>query len=79
MNEPVIAAFGPALGDSAFAKAIGAVRQKVIFSLAELEKRLLAFQNHYERTASPFKWTFTSRDLHILLAKIAIKRLAPAA
>jgi hypothetical protein len=27
-------------------------------SLAELENRLLAFQGHYERTASPFKWTF---------------------
>ena len=26
---------------------------------AELEQRLLAFQIHYERTASPLKWTFT--------------------
>jgi hypothetical protein len=26
-------------------------------SLAELEQRLFAFQIHYERTASPFKWT----------------------
>src|SRR6202023_3618172 len=48
-------------------------------SLAELEDRLLAFQDHYERTASPFKWTFTRRDLHALLAKIAAQRLAPAA
>lgn len=48
-------------------------------SLAELEQRLLAFQIHYERTASPFKWTFTRRDLHALLAKIAATRLAPAA
>jgi len=48
-------------------------------SLAELEQRLLAFQIHYERTASPFKWTFTRQDLHALLAKIAAKRLAPAA
>ncbi len=48
-------------------------------SLAELEQRLLAFQCHYERTASPFKWTFTRRDLQTLLAKIAGKRLAPAA
>ena len=30
-------------------------------SLAELEQRLLAFQSHYEKTASPFQWTFTSR------------------
>lgn len=48
-------------------------------SLAQLEQRLLAFQSHYERTASPFKWTFTRNDLHALLAKIAAKRLAPAA
>ena len=48
-------------------------------SLAELEQRLLAFQVHYERTASPFKWTFTRSDLHALLAKINAKRLAPAA
>jgi len=48
-------------------------------SLAELEQRLLAFQYHYERTASPFKWTFTRSDLHALLAKIANKQLAPAA
>jgi hypothetical protein len=31
-------------------------------SLAELEQRLLAFQIHYERTASPFKRTLTRRD-----------------
>ena len=48
-------------------------------SLAELEHRLLAFQVHYERTASPFKWTFTRSDLQKLLAKIHAKRLAPAA
>ena len=50
-----------------------------MISLAELERCLLAFQSHYERTASPFKWTFTRRDLHTLLAKIDAKRLAPAA
>jgi hypothetical protein len=48
-------------------------------SLADLEQRLLAFQCHYERSASPFRWTFTRRDLHTLLAKITTKRLAPAA
>jgi hypothetical protein len=48
-------------------------------SLAELKQRLLAFQSHYERTALPFKWTFTRRDLQALLARIATKRLAPAA
>jgi hypothetical protein len=50
-----------------------------ISSLADLEQRLLAFQWHYERSASPFKWTFTRRDLHALLTKIAGKRLAVAA
>ena len=48
-------------------------------SLQELEERLLAFQSHYERSASPFKWTFTRHDLHALLVKIDAKRLAPAA
>jgi hypothetical protein len=48
-------------------------------SLQELQQRLLAFQSHYERSASPFNWTFTRRDLNTLLAKIALKRLAPAA
>jgi hypothetical protein len=47
--------------------------------LVDLEQRLLAFQIHYERTASPFKWTFTRSDLHALLAKLDAKRLAPAA
>jgi hypothetical protein len=48
-------------------------------SLADLKQRLLAFQVHYERTACPFKWTFTRTDLHALLAKLNAQRLAPAA
>jgi len=48
-------------------------------SLADLEQRLLAFQVHYERTASPFKWAFTHSDLQVLMAKLDAKRLAPAA
>ena len=48
-------------------------------SLAELEQHLLAFQGHYQQSASPFKWTFTRRDLHTLLAKIGNRRFAPAA
>jgi hypothetical protein len=47
--------------------------------LQELEQRLLAFQSHYERSASPFNWTFTRHHLHALLGKIGVKRLAPAA
>ncbi len=39
-------------------------------SLAELEDRLLAFQEHYEQVAKPFAWKFTRRDLRRLLSKL---------
>jgi hypothetical protein len=49
-------------------------------SLAEVEDRLLRFQDHYERAATPFRWTFTRQDLAALLVKLAAKdRLAIAA
>jgi hypothetical protein len=49
-------------------------------SLAAVENRLLRFQDHYERAATPFQWTFTRQDLAALLAKLAAKeRLAAAA
>ena len=48
-------------------------------SWADLEQRLLAFQIHYERTALPFKWTFTRSALQALLDKLHGRRLAPAA
>ena len=48
-------------------------------SLQELQQRLLAFQAHYQQSASPFNWAFTRRDLNALLAKLDLKRLAPAA
>lgn len=48
-------------------------------SLTELQQRLLAFQQRYEETASPFQWTFTRKDLATLLAKIENKRLDHAA
>jgi DDE superfamily endonuclease len=38
--------------------------------LAEVEARLLDFQDHYERIAQPFEWKFTRVDLDSLLAKI---------
>ena len=47
-------------------------------SLSELEQ-LLAFQQRYQETASPFQWTFTRKDLATLLAKIENKRFATAA
>lgn len=41
-------------------------------SLAELEARLLAFQQHYQQIAKPFQWRFTRRDLANLLEKLAV-------
>ena len=35
-----------------------------------LGRALMAFQSRYQRAAKPFKWTFTRRDLHVLLAKL---------
>ncbi|MEK7682374.1 MAG: IS630 family transposase [Chloroflexota bacterium] len=40
-------------------------------SLAAVKERLLRFQDHYARSAKPFQWTFTRRDLATLLAKLA--------
>lgn len=39
--------------------------------LAAVKDRLLRFQQHYEKAAKPFQWTFTRRDLHAVLAKLA--------
>jgi hypothetical protein len=38
--------------------------------LAAVKDRLLRFQQRYEKSAKPFQWTFTRRDLHDLLAKL---------
>ena len=38
-----------------------------------LAQRLLAFQDRYNATASPFDWRFTRQSLHDLLAKISAK------
>ena len=49
-------------------------------SLAEVEERLLRFQERYEQAAKPFQWTFTRADLLKLLAKLENKQtLRPAA
>jgi DDE superfamily endonuclease len=48
-------------------------------SLAELQRRLLAFQDHYQQAARPFQWTFTRVDLHKLLARLNYHLLRPAA
>jgi hypothetical protein len=38
--------------------------------LAEVERRLLAFQRRYEQTAVPFDWRFTRADLDRLLRRL---------
>ena len=40
-------------------------------NLQALTERLLPFAAHYRQIARPFEWTFTRRDLHNVLAKIA--------
>jgi len=47
-------------------------------SLAQLQQRLLDFQQRYEQTASPFHWRFTRHDLGKLLAKLQQKTVALA-
>ena len=44
-------------------------------SLADLKRSVMAFQARYQRAAKPFKWTFTRRDLHQLLAKLRKRRV----
>lgn len=39
-------------------------------SLAEVEDRLLRFQEHYESAAQPFEWKYTRQDLNKLLLKL---------
>jgi hypothetical protein len=38
--------------------------------LGALRRGLMAFQNRHQRAARPFKWTFTRRDLHVIIAKL---------
>jgi hypothetical protein len=39
-------------------------------SLAQLQERLLSFQDHYQTVAQPFQWKSTRRDLSKLLSKV---------
>lgn len=41
--------------------------------LKAAEQRLLEFQRHYEKIATPFEWKFTRGDLHEMLAKLKKK------
>jgi hypothetical protein len=47
--------------------------------LAEVEARLLAFQDHYEQIATPFEWKFTRADLRRVLDRTAELDLLQAA
>lgn len=38
--------------------------------LSEVEARLLAFQDRYERAAQPFQWRFTRHDLNRLMLRL---------
>jgi hypothetical protein len=42
-------------------------------SPAALKGDLIRFQQRYEKSARPFEWTFTRRDLHELLANLSAK------
>jgi transposase len=51
------------------------VQRKVLtpndfLDLAEVERRLLAFQRRYQQTATPFDWRFTRADLAKLLCRL---------
>jgi hypothetical protein len=48
-------------------------------NLATLRRRILDFQDHYERMAKPFAWTFTRADLLKLIARHEQQVLSPAA
>ncbi len=45
-------------------------------SLAEVEDRLLRFQERYEQMAQPFQWKFTRQDLAVLLSKLEAQRVS---
>jgi hypothetical protein len=38
--------------------------------LAELETKILKFQDYYEAIAKPFRWNFTREDLNKLMEKL---------
>jgi len=48
-------------------------------SLADLEATLLAFQYRYEKSAAPFRWTFTRDDLAALLHRLRSRALSAVA
>ena len=60
------------------------VQRKVLtpndfLSLAQLEDALLSFQERYEKSATPFQWTFTAKDLDELMTRLHRKPQSMAA
>jgi transposase len=58
------------------------VQRKVVtpndfYDLADVEDRLMAFQNLYSAAARPFNWKYTTTDLNALLARIATHESNP--
>jgi hypothetical protein len=47
--------------------------------LADLEAALFAFQYRYEKSAAPFRWTFTRADLAALMQRLKAGALPAAA
>jgi hypothetical protein len=41
------------------------------YNLADVEDRLMAFQDRYNFTARPFRWNYTRHDLDALLKRLA--------
>jgi hypothetical protein len=46
-------------------------------SIGTLKRSRIAFQSRYQRAARPFRWTFTRRDLHLLLVKLKSHSIHP--
>ena len=58
------------------------VQRKVVtpndfYDLADVQNRLEAFQDRYNLAAKPFKWKYTTKDLHDLLDRLATHDTAP--
>lgn len=60
------------------------VQRKVLtpndfYDLADIEKRLDAFHDHYNLAARPFNWRYTRQDLNTMLKRLAAHAPLPAA
>ncbi|HEX5996774.1 MAG TPA: IS630 family transposase [Jiangellales bacterium] len=60
------------------------VQRKVVtpndfYDLADVEDRLMAFQDHYNLGARPFNWRYTKKDLDALLKRLATHASLPMA